>query len=129
MKKVYTPGSMYEQLLHVHTATKRLVLKRLSVTQLSIFEIGVYCLNFNEKWQLSFVVNLKFIKQFRTLHKKWRHIVTLPFHFEINVWRMFQPAWITIYYATFKIKGDLGRHQACNLRIMLISPFISHGLT
>ena len=69
------------------------------------------------------------MKQFRTLHKKWRHIVTIPFHFEINVWRVFQLAWITIYYATFKIKGDLARHQACNLRIMLISPLISHGLT
>ena len=103
--------------------------RSLSATQLSIFEIGVYCLNFSETWHLSFVVNLKFIKQFRTLHKKWRHIVTIPFHFEINVWRVFQLAWITIYYATFKIKGDLARHQACNLRIMLISPLISHGLT
>ena len=78
---------------------------------------------------LSFVVNLKVIKHFRTLHKKWRHIVNIPFHFKIKVWRMFQLAWITIYYATFKIKGDLGRHQACNLRIMFISPLISHGLT
>ena len=103
--------------------------RSLSATQLSIFEIGVYWINFNETWHLSFVVNLKFVKQFRTLLKKWRHIVTIPFHFEINVWRVFQLAWITIYYATFKIKGDLARHQACNLRIMLISPFISHGLT
>ena len=55
---------------------------------------------------LSFVVNLKFIKQFRTLYKKWRHIVTIPFHFEINVLRVFQLAWIT-NYATLKIKGDL----------------------
>ena len=30
-----------------------------------------------------------------------------PFHFEINVLRVFQLAWITIYYATLKIKGDL----------------------
>ena len=129
MKKFILRYRWYEQLLHVHSATKRLVQKRLSATQLSIFEIGVYCLNFKETWHLSFVVNLKCIKQFRTLHKKWRHIVTIPFHFEINVWRVFQLAWITIYYATFKIKGDLGRHQACNLRIMLISPLISHGLT
>ena len=56
---------------------------------------------------LSFVVNLKFIKQFRTLYKKWRHIVTIPFHFEINVLRVFQLAWITMYYAILKIKGDL----------------------
>ena len=103
--------------------------RSLSATHLSIFEIGVYCLNFYETWHLSFVVNLKFIKQFRTLYKKWRHIVTIPFHFEINVFRVFQLAWITIYSATFKIKGELGRHQVCNLRIMLISPLISHGLT
>ena len=81
--------------------------RSLSATQLSIFEIGVYCLNFNETSHLSFVVNLKFIKQFRTLYKKWRHIVTIPFHFEINVLRVFQLAWITMYYATLKIKGDL----------------------
>ena len=81
--------------------------RRLSATQLSIFEIGVYCLNFNGTWHLSFVVNLKFIKWFRTLYKKWRHIVTIPFHFEIKVLRVLQSAWITIYYATFKIKGDL----------------------
>ena len=65
------------------------------------------CLNFNETSHLSFVVKLKFIKQFRTLYKKWRHIVTIPFHFKINVLRVFQLAWITIYYATLKIKGDL----------------------
>ena len=53
------------------------------------------------------VINLKFIKQFRTLYKKWRYIVTIPFHFEINVFRVFQLAWIIIDYATFKIKGDL----------------------
>ena len=81
--------------------------RSLSATQQSIFEIGVYCLNFNETSHLSFVVNLKFIKQFRTLYTKWRHIVTIPFHFEINVLRVFQLAWITIYYATLKIKGDL----------------------
>ena len=75
--------------------------------QLSIFEIGVYYLNFNETWQLSFVVNLKFIKQFCTLYKKWRHIVTIPFYFEINVLRVFQLAWTIMYYATLKIKGDL----------------------
>ena len=80
--------------------------EQLSATQPLIFEIGVYCLNFNETWHLSFVVNLKFIKQFRTLYKKWRHIVTIPFHFEINVLRVFQLAWIT-NYATLKIKGDL----------------------
>ena len=73
--------------------------EQLSATQPLIFEIGVYCLNFNETSHLSFVVNLKFIKQFRTLYKKWRHIVTIPFHFEINVLRVFQLAWI--------IKGDL----------------------
>ena len=129
MKKFTLRDRWYEQLLHVHTATKRLVQKRLSATQLSIFEIGVYCLNFNETSPLRFVVNLKFIKQFRTLHKKWRHIVTIPFHFEINVWRVFQLAWITIHYATLKIKGDLVIMQACNLRIMLISPLISHRLT
>ena len=56
--------------------------RSVSATQLSIFEIGVYCLNFNETSHLSFVVNLKFIKQFRTSYKKWRHIVTIPFHFE-----------------------------------------------
>ena len=81
--------------------------RSLSTTQLSIFEIGVYCLNPNETSHLSFVVNLKFIKQFRTLYKNWRHIVTIPFHFEINFLRVFQLAWITIYSATFKIKGDL----------------------
>ena len=81
--------------------------RSLSATQLSIFEIGVYHLNFHETWYLSFVVNLKFTKQFRTLYKKWRHIVTIPFHFEVNVFRVFQLAWITIYSATFKIKGDL----------------------
>ena len=47
------------------------------------------------------------MKQLRTLYKKWRHIVTIPFHFEISVFRVFQLAWITIYSATFKIKGDL----------------------
>ena len=41
------------------------------------------------------------------MYKKWPHIVTIPFHFEINVLRVFQIAWITIYYATLKIKGDL----------------------
>ena len=81
--------------------------RSLSATQLSIFEIGVYCLNFYETWHLSFVVNLKFIKQFRTLYKKWRHNVTIPFHFEINVFRVFQLDWIIIDYATFEIKGDL----------------------
>ena len=106
MKKFTLRDRWYEQLLHVHTATKRLVQKRLSATQLSIFEIGVYCLNFNESSHLSFLVNLKFTKQFRTLYKKWRHIVTIPFHFEINVLRVFQLAWIT-NYATLKIKGDL----------------------
>ena len=40
------------------------------------------------------------------IKKKWRHIVTIPFHFEINVLRVFQLAWIT-NYATLKIKGDL----------------------
>ena len=70
-------------------------------------EISVYCLNFNETWHLSFVVNLKFIKQFCTSYKKWRHIVTIPFHFEIIVLKVFQLAWITMYYATLKIKGDL----------------------
>ena len=81
--------------------------RSLSATQLSIFEIGVYCLNFYETSPLRFVVNVKFIKQFRTLYKKWRYIVTIPFHFKINVFRVFQLAWITIYSATFKIKGDL----------------------
>ena len=81
--------------------------KQLTATQPLIFEIGVYCLNFNETSHLSFLVNLKFIKQFRTLYKKWRHIVTIPFRFEINVLRVFQLAWITVYYATLKIKGDL----------------------
>ena len=81
--------------------------RSLSATQLSIFEIGVYCPNFNETSHLRFVVNLKFIKQFPPLYKKWRHIVTIPFHFEINVFRVFQLASITIYSATFKIKGDL----------------------
>ena len=81
--------------------------RSLSATHLSIFEIGVYCLNFYETWHLSFVVNLKFIKQFRTLYKKWRHIVTIPFHFEINVFRVFHLAWIIIDYATFEIKGDI----------------------
>ena len=28
-------------------------------------------------------------------------------HFEIIVLRVFQLAWITMYYATFKVKGDL----------------------
>ena len=108
MKKLILRDRWCEQLLHVHTATKRLVQKPVrNATSLSIFEIGVYCLNFSETWHLSFVVNLKFIRQFRTLHKKWRHIVTLPFHFEINVWRVFQLAWIIIHYATLKIKGDL----------------------
>ena len=80
--------------------------RTLSAKQLSIFEIGVYCRNFNETWHLSFVVNFKFIKQFCTLYKKkWRHIVTIAFHFEINVLRVFQPAWLTMYYAT--LKGDL----------------------
>ena len=79
--------------------------RTLSAMQITIFEIGVYCLNFNETWHLCFVVNLKFIKQFRI--KKWRHIVTIPFHFEINVLRVFQLAWITMYYAILKIKGDL----------------------
>ena len=51
--------------------------------------------------------NLKFIKQFRTSYKKWRHILTIPFHFEINVLRVFQLAWITMYYAVLKIKGHL----------------------
>ena len=105
-KKLYS-GIDGTNNLHVHTAIKRLVQKRLFATQLSIFEIGVYCLNFNETSHLSFLVNLKFIKQFRTLYKKWRHIVTIPFHFEINVFRVFQLASITIYSATFKIKGDL----------------------
>ena len=107
MKKIILRDRWYEQLLHVHTAIKRLVQKWLFATQLSIFEIGVYCLNFNETSHLSFLVNLKFIKQFRTLYKKWRHIVTIPFHFEINVLRVFQLAWITMYYAILKIKGDL----------------------
>ena len=107
MKKIILRDRWCEQLLHVHTAIKRLVQKWLFATQLSIFEIGVCCLNFNETSLLSFLVNLKFIKQFRTLYKKWRHIVTIPFHFEINVLRVFQLAWITIYYATLKIKGDL----------------------
>ena len=83
--------------------------KQLSATQPFIFEIGVYScsLNFNETSHLSFVVDLKFIKQFGTLYKKCRYIVTIPFHFEINVLRVFQLAWITIYSATFKIKGDV----------------------
>ena len=107
MKKIILRDRWYEKLLHVHTAIKRLVQKRLFATQLSIFEIGVYCLNFNESSHLSFLVNLKFTKQFRTLYKKWRHIVTIPFHFEINVLRVFQLAWITMYYAILKIKGHL----------------------
>ena len=53
------------------------------------------------------VINLKFIKQLRTLYKKWRHTVTIPFQFEINFFRVFQLDWIIIDYATFKIKGDL----------------------
>ena len=61
-EKSYTPDSM--------------VRKQLSATQPFNFEIGVYScsLNFNEISHLSFVVNLKFIKQFRTLYKKWSHI-------------------------------------------------------
>ena len=94
MKKVILRDRWYEQL---------------SATQPFIFEIGVYScsLNFNETSHLSFVVDLKFIKQFGTFYKKCRHIVTIPFHFEINVLRVFQLAWITMYYAILKIKGDL----------------------
>ena len=53
MKKVILRDRWYEQL---------------SATQPFIFEIGVYScsLNFNETSHLSFVVDLKFIKQFGT---------------------------------------------------------------
>ena len=70
-EKSYTPESM------VRTTVRNATIP---------FEIGVYScsLNFNETSLLSFVVNLKFIKQFRTLYKKWSHIVTIPFHFEIR---------------------------------------------
>ena len=50
MKKFILRDRRYEQLLHVHNATKRLVVQKpvRRATSLSIFEIGAYCLNFND---------------------------------------------------------------------------------
>ena len=93
--------------MHVHTATKRLVQKP-----------GVYCLN-NETSYLSFAANL---------YKKWRHIVTIPFHFEINVLRVFQLAWVTIYYATLKIKGDLVIKHVTYEKYLYLPSFLMDSL-
>ena len=80
-EKIYTPGIDGTNNCCMFTLPLKGWYRSLSATQPSIFEIGVYWINFNETWHLSFVVNLKFNLKFSFAHCIKNGVILLQFPF------------------------------------------------